>query len=129
MSKDDLSLLEDEVLAHVFAIYPQFAVGLGLHEYDGLLPRCSGDSVSEWVERADELVKRLPSLDLSKPISRRALDAELLRMLLEGVLFDLTDLRVWSQEPLTYVRPLNIQPYIVRIMHPPMFALKPSRGI
>jgi uncharacterized protein (DUF885 family) len=56
----------------------------------------------------------LPSLDTSKPLDRRALDAELLRMLLEGVLFDLRELQVWKQEPLTYVRPLNIQNYIIR---------------
>lgn len=114
MSKDDLSLLENEVLKHVFAIYPHFAVALGIHEYDGLLPRLSRDSVNRWVEKADELLERLPSVDLSKPLIRRSLDLDLLRMLLEGVLFDLKDLRAWNQEPLTYVRPLNIQQYIVR---------------
>jgi hypothetical protein len=32
MSKDSFSLLEDEVLKRIFALYPQFAVALGLHE-------------------------------------------------------------------------------------------------
>ena len=114
MSKDGFSLLEDEVLKHIFALYPQFAVALGLHEYDGLLPRFSEDFVNGWLEKANELVEKLPSIDLSKPVSRRPLDMELLRMLLEGGLFDLKDLRVWKEEPLTYVRPLNIQPYIIR---------------
>lgn len=119
MSKDALSPLEDEVLKHVFGIYPHFAVGLGIHEYDGLLPQLSRDSVNRWVEKADELIKKLPSVDLSKPLTRRSLDAELLRMGLEGVLFDLKDLRAWNQEPLTYVKPLNIQPYIIREYAPP----------
>ena len=114
MSKDGFSLLEDEVLKHIFALYPQFAVALGLHEYDGLLPRFSEDFVNGWLEKANELVEKLPSIDLSKPVSRRPLDMELLRMLLEGGLFDLKDLHVWKEEPLTYVRPLNIQPYIIR---------------
>lgn len=114
MSTDDLSPLEDEILRHVFAIYPQYAVSLGLHEYDGLLPNFSGDSVGRWTQKANELLKKLPLVDFSKPIGRRELDAELLRMLLEGVLFDLAELQVWNQEPLAYVRPLNIQPYIIR---------------
>ena len=63
MSKDSFSLLEDEVLKHVFAFYPQFAVALGLHEYDGLLPRLSEDFVNGWLEKANELVGRLPSID------------------------------------------------------------------
>lgn len=114
MSKDSFSLLEDEALEHIFALYPQFAVALGLHEYDGLLPRFSEDFVNQWIVKANELIEKLPSIDLSKPVTRRPLDMELLRMLLEGELFDLKDLSVWKEEPLTYVRPLNIQPYIIR---------------
>jgi uncharacterized protein (DUF885 family) len=114
MAKDNLSVLEDDVLRHVFGIYPNYGVTLGLHEYDGLLPPFSRDYVKGWIQKANELLKSLPSLDPSKPLSRRALDAELLRMMLEGALFDLTELRVVSEEPLAYVNPLNIQKYIIR---------------
>ncbi len=114
MPTDSLTDVEEEVLKHVFSISPDYAVSLGLHEYDGLLPTLSKRSVDSWIQSAEELLKRLKETDVPKSDQRRTLDKELLQMLLERGLFELKDLRVHIEDPITYARALNVQSYIIR---------------
>ena len=56
---ETLDKLEDAVLSHVFEMAPRYAVFLGLHEYDGLLPDMSLSHLRSWVEKAEDLKDRL----------------------------------------------------------------------
>lgn len=111
---DRLSVPEKQVIAHVFLLRPTTAAYLGLHEYDGLLPDLSVESTGRWVATAQELLDTLdgiPDSDLS--VSRR-LDRNLLRLLLEGNLFDLTATRELDRNPMAYLFHPDLTNYISR---------------
>jgi len=113
-SADALSPLEREIVSHYFVARPTTAVGLGLHEYDGILPDCSKDATTHWAATARELLHRLealPESDLSAP---RRFDRSLLRLLLEGALFDLLEVREYDRNPMAYVATPQLTDYIAR---------------
>lgn len=124
MPMDGLSGLEDEVLNHFFSINPDYAVGIGLHEYDGQLPRLGKESVDGWIVKSESLKKKLNDADISKLNPRRALDRELLQMLLERGLFELRGLEVHREDPITYARALNVQSYVIRDYAPNEIRIK-----
>ena len=111
---DRLSLLEKEIVAHVFVLRPTMASYLGLHQYDGLLPDLSSDSTRRWAATTTELLRRVndvPEADLSPA---RRLDRNLLRLLLEGNLFDLEGTRELDQNPMVYLFQPDLTNYIAR---------------
>jgi len=111
---DRLSLLEKEIAAHLFVIRPTMAAYLGLHEYDGLLPDLSSESTERWAATSKELVRQLgevPDSDLTRP---RRLDRSILRLLLEGNLFDLEETRELDRNPMSYLFLPDLTGYISR---------------
>ncbi|HLM70354.1 MAG TPA: DUF885 family protein, partial [Thermoplasmata archaeon] len=111
---DRLSLLEKEIAAHLFVIRPTMAAYLGLHEYDGLLPDLSSESTERWAATSKELVRQLgevPDSDLTRP---RRLDRSILRLLLEGNLFDLEETRELDRNPMSYLFQPDLTGYISR---------------
>lgn len=114
MSNDRLTELENEVYTLGFSIRPDYAIFLGLHDYDGLLPQFSAEVVNKWTVKAKELVERLKQTDTTGLDERRTLDRELLVMLLEKALFDFQELRIHIEDPIAYSSSLNVQTYIAR---------------
>jgi uncharacterized protein (DUF885 family) len=113
-SSDRLSPLEKEIVSHLFVINPTRAADLGLHQYDGLLPDLSRESMDRWAAVAKELLRRLdiiPEADLPSP---RRLDRNLLRLLLQAALFSIEDMRTPERNPMSYLRQLDLTDYIVR---------------
>ena len=111
---DSLTLAEKQIVAHLFVLRPTMAAYLGLHEYDGLLPDLSPESTSRWTATAKELLRgldRIPESGL--PVARR-LDRNLLRLLLEGNLFDLEETRDLDQNPMVYLFHPDLTNYISR---------------
>ncbi len=111
---DSLSLLEKEVVAHLFVLRPTTAASLGLHEYDGILPDLTTESTRRWIATARDLVaqlRALPETDLSVP---RRLDRDLLRLLLEGNLFDLEETRELDRNPMVYLFHPDLTSYVSR---------------
>src|SRR2546426_11369852 len=74
--------LEDTVLSHIFGMSPRYAVFLGLHDYDGLLPDYSVSNLKSWVEKAQELKNRLGRIETLSRGSRRKLDRLCMELLL-----------------------------------------------
>lgn len=124
MSSDSLSGIENEVYKHLFSIRPDYAIFLGLHDYDGLLPQFSSESIEKWTPKTKEIVERLKHMDSEGLDQRRTLDRELLVMLLERTLFDFQDLRIQTEDPIPYAASLNIQTYIARDYAPAEQRLK-----
>ncbi|MGA8709839.1 MAG: DUF885 domain-containing protein [Thermoplasmata archaeon] len=111
---DRLSVWEKQIVAHLFVLRPTMASYLGLHEYDGLLPDLSKESTDRWTATARELLERLggvPEPDLE--VGRR-LDRNLLRLLLEGNLFDLSETRELDRNPMSYLFHPDLTNYISR---------------
>jgi uncharacterized protein (DUF885 family) len=111
---DPLGGLEDEVVDHLFVLQPTYAVFLGLHQYDGLLPQYGRASTERWNAQSDRLLRTLraiPEADLSPG---RRIDRRLLELLLESPQFDLQEGRVFERNPMTYLGTLSLTAYMVR---------------
>jgi transcriptional regulator with XRE-family HTH domain len=113
-STDRLSFLEKEIIAHLFVARPTMAAYLGLHEYDGLLPDLSAESTERWRATAKGFLRQLGEVpDSDLPVPRR-LDRSLLRLLLEGNLFDLEETRELDRNPMSYLFQPDLTNYISR---------------
>ncbi len=106
--------LERETVDHLFVLQPGYAVGLGLHEYDGRVPDLSPAATERWSSGADRLLKRLAEVDLEGLSEKRRVDAFLLRLLLESPLFDLRDAEELDRNPMSYVGSVSLTPYLAR---------------
>ncbi|HYK94010.1 MAG TPA: DUF885 domain-containing protein [Thermoplasmata archaeon] len=111
---DPLASVEAGIVDHLFELQPSYAVFLGLHQYDGRLPDFSRAATTAWAERADELLRQLAAIPAAGLPPSRQLDHLLLRLLLEGPLFDLRDARELERNPMSYVGPISLTPYMVR---------------
>jgi hypothetical protein len=111
---DALTLLEKEVIAHLFVLRPTTAAYLGLHEYDGLLPDLSVESSDRWIATARDFLRQLAALRESDLPPARRLDRNLLRLTLEGNLFDLEETRELDRNPMSYLFQPDLTNYISR---------------
>jgi len=111
---DPLALLEKEIIAHLFVLRPTTAAYLGLHDYDGLLPDLSVESTERWVATAKEFLTRLAEVRDADLTPARRLDRNLLRLLLEGNLFDLEATRELDRNPMSYLFQPDLTNYIAR---------------
>src|SRR5713101_6485465 len=91
---------------------PRYAVFLGLHDYDGLLPDYSLSHLKSWGETAEELKNRLGRIDTSSIDARRKLDVLCLELLLQDGLFELNELESHTNRPVGYAYQLGVTPYI-----------------
>ena len=114
VAASEFDALEREVVEHVFALYPTYAVSLGRHEYDGRLMPADLASTERWLRDAERLEERLrgfPEGDLSE---ERRIDRRLLDLLLAGPRFDLTELHELDRNPMAYLGSLSLTSYISR---------------
>jgi len=113
-SADPLTLLEKETVAHTFVLRPSMASYLGLHEYDGLVPDLTRASTDAWMRTARELLDRLHRIPEQDLAPARRLDRNLLRLLLEGNLFDLEGTRELDRNPMVVLFQPDLTNYISR---------------
>ena len=110
----ELDALEREIVSHLFEFQPGYAVGLGRHEYDGRSPDLSRAATDRWAATADRLLARLEQVDPDGLEPGRQIDRFLLRLLLEGTLFDLRESHELERNPISYVGPYSLTSYIAR---------------
>ena len=110
----ELDLLERAIVDHLFVLQPSYAVGLGLHEYDGRLPDLSPEGTDRWIRGADQLLARLAEIPPGKLSGTRKTDAFLLGLLLESPLFDLRSVGDLERNPMNYVGGVSLTSYISR---------------
>jgi len=111
-NSESIERLEDEVLNLAFSFSPRYAVFLGLHEYDGLLPDFSSDHLRSVIEKAEELKGRVARTDTSNLDARRKLDVLGMQLLLEDGLFEIKELQSHTNRPVGYAYQLGVTPYI-----------------
>jgi len=111
---DDLAPVESAIIDHIFVLQPSYAVFLGLHRYDGLLPDLTRPATDRWTTEADRLLAQLHGVPRATLSPARQLDHQLLELLLEGGLFDLRESRDLERNPMPYVGSVSLTPYMVR---------------
>lgn len=109
-----LDEIERQVVDHLFVLQPSYAVGLGLHEYDGRMPDLSADATERWSREADRLLARLREIEIGPLPSDRQIDRLLLDLLLESPLFDLRESRELDRNPMSYVGSVSLTSYLAR---------------
>jgi hypothetical protein len=112
-SGEGLETLERQVVDHFFELYPNWAVSLGLHEYDGRLPLVARAATDRWLGGAEALLHRLAAGETGRSEARH-IDCFLLQLLLEGPRFDLTDVGEFERNPMVYLGSLSLTSYIAR---------------
>jgi uncharacterized protein (DUF885 family) len=115
---DDLPVRFDDltqvVMQHIFQIEPGDAVGLGLHEYDGVLPDRSAAGIAQAIA---QLQKDRAALEGLAPSTLSGGQREEQGVLLQTVrerLFTLVDLDAYHTNPMVYANAINLDGYIVR---------------
>src|SRR5215472_12279532 len=105
---DPLAALENTLVDHLFVLQPGYAVFLGLHRYDGLLPDLSRGATDAWIAKARELLAGVRDIRRDALPHARRLDHHLLELLLEGPLFDLVEGRDLERNPMSYVGGISL---------------------
>ncbi len=111
---DSLFSIEKEIVDHYFVLRPTQAAGLGLHEYDGVLPDLSASGTSRWSNTARELLVRLKSVPDPELTAARRFDRTLLHLLLDGALFDLEESRELDRNPMAHLFVPDLTNYLIR---------------
>ena len=109
-----LHAIERAVVDHLFALYPHYAVGLGVHEFDGRLPIVDRPGTDRWLADARRLEAELGALPVASLSADRRIDLFLLRLLLESARFDLTESEELDRNPMAYFGALSLTSYIAR---------------
>ncbi len=99
---------------HLFELQPAYAIGLGLHQYDGQVPDLSRAATDSWSARADALLVQLGRFDDASLSETRRIDRFLLRLLLESPLFDLRESQELDRNPMVYVGSISLTAYLAR---------------
>jgi uncharacterized protein (DUF885 family) len=110
----EFAALEQEIVDHVFRLQPSYGVGLGLHQYDGLVPDLASASTEAWATAADALLVRLRRFGDADLSDARRVDRLLLQLLLESPLFDLRESREYDRNPMAYLGSVSLTSYLVR---------------
>ena len=112
------SRVADEYIAGYLAWRPQTGTALGLHEYDGKVTDYSQPSLGAELARLESFDRRLVELD-TNALSRRAFyDYRLLRSSIQREIFGFDEMKVYSQNPMTYAGTLDVNIYIKRKFAP-----------
>jgi hypothetical protein len=109
-----IDTLERAIVDHLFVLQPSYAVGLGLHEYDGRLPDFSPTSTERWVREAERLLELLADVPTESLSPARKTDAFLLGLLLESPLFDLQAVGDLERNPMNYLGAVSLTAYLSR---------------
>ncbi len=110
--------LEREVVDHLFAIVPGYAVSLGLHQYDGVLPDLSEAATERWLAEAGRLRAVLTGWEAPVLGPDRAYDRRLLGLLLESLDFDFRDADELRRNPIVYLTGGSLTAYLARAYGP-----------
>ncbi|MGA8663892.1 MAG: DUF885 domain-containing protein [Thermoplasmata archaeon] len=110
----ELDAVERSIVDHLFVLQPGYAVGLGLHEYDGRVPDLSSAGTDHWATSADRLLAQLAAVREADLTPDRRIDRFLLRLLLEGPLFSLRDSKDLDRNPMSYVGAVSLTSYLIR---------------
>ena len=97
---------------------PEFGVYLGLHEYDGKSSKYNKISIDAELERLKEYDKKLSGTDTASLSLKNYYDWKMLRLSIHNEIFSFEDLKVFTRNPMTYARAVDLNIYIKRNFAP-----------
>ncbi len=113
-SRVDFPTLAGEVLDRWVAAHPNRGVELGLHEFDGRLPDVSAAGLAESGARARRDIALLEAVPESELDAVQRVERAALLATLREEAFRLEVMRAPWTNPMSYLGPLELTPYIAR---------------
>jgi uncharacterized protein (DUF885 family) len=110
--------LADEYIAGYLAWRPQTGTSLGLHEYDGKVTDYSQASLRAELARLKSFDKRLGLLDANHLSQQAFYDYRILHSAIQREIFGFEQMRIYSDNPMTYAGALDVNIYIKRNFAP-----------
>jgi uncharacterized protein (DUF885 family) len=106
---DDVAFV---VTGHLFRFDPSAGVELGLHEHDGKLPDLSPAGLDQAVAQLDKDRRSLMAAEVSTV--RQRVERDVLLQAVRAELFSRVDLDSYRTNPITALRAVNLDAYILR---------------
>ena len=97
---------------------PATGVSLGFHQYDGKSTDYSKTSLSAEVARLKEYDTKLATMDSASLSIKNYYDWKLLRSNIKNELFSFEDVKIYTKNPMTYARAVDVNIYIKRNFAP-----------
>ena len=104
----------DAWLDESFARRPSRAVELGLHEYDGMLPDVSETALTKEIQTLEEAKAKFEAFDPAALEPELQVERGIILQQIRADLFDLARRRQPWTNPMFYLGPLDLAPYISR---------------
>jgi uncharacterized protein (DUF885 family) len=113
-----LTRLANEYVAGYLAWRPQTGTALGFHEYDGKMTDYSQASLSAELARLKSFDRRLGRLNGKQLGPQAFYDYRILRSAIQREIFGFEQMRIYSDNPMTYAGALDVNIYIKRDFAP-----------
>ena len=110
--------MADEYIAGYLAWRPQTGTALGLHEYDGKVTDYSQASLDAELARLKSFDQRLGQLNTNHLSPQAFYDYRILRSAIQREIFGFEQMRIYSDNPMTYAGALDVNIYIKRNFAP-----------
>jgi uncharacterized protein (DUF885 family) len=110
--------LADEYIAGYLAWRPQTGTALGLHEYDGKVTDYSHASLGAELARLKAFDQRLGQLDAKRLSPQAYYDYRIMLNTIKREIFGFEQMRIYSDNPMTYAGALDVNIYIKRDFGP-----------
>jgi uncharacterized protein (DUF885 family) len=110
--------LADEYLDGYLAWRPQMGTALGFHQYDGRITDFSAASLQGELARLKSFESMLAKIDFAKLKKTSFYDYRILRNAIQREIFGFEEMKVYSQNPMTYAGALDVNIYIKRDFGP-----------
>ncbi len=106
----------EEIITHWKIFNPTRCHELGIHEYDGLLPNYSYESIQDRIREIKEDIIHLIALRRDYPDPYTKFEFNLVKFTLEHELYELSDLKQYENNPVFYIPPFYLldQSFTVR---------------
>jgi uncharacterized protein (DUF885 family) len=111
--------LANEFIHGSFVFAPLQGVGLGLHEYDGLVPNYSRTSLAAEMRRLRDFDARLAAFPQRRQLTGAAeFDYRMLQLSVQHSLFEFEEAHAFDKNPMTYAEALDSNVYLKRDFAP-----------
>jgi uncharacterized protein (DUF885 family) len=114
----DFNKLSEDYLTGYLAWRPANGVGLGFHQYDGLVTDMSKASLDKELARLKDFDKKLAAIDTASLSTTGFYDFRILRSAIKNEIFGFEDLGEFTKNPMTYAGAVDVSIYVKRNFAP-----------
>ncbi|MFL6539733.1 MAG: DUF885 family protein, partial [Chthoniobacterales bacterium] len=108
----------DEYIKGWLAAHPIAATSLGFHEYDGRVSDFTRLSIDAELSRLKRFDERLKRFNLEKLSAKVGIDLRILQCAIRKDLFEMQEMGVFDNNPMTYAQAIDLSVYIKRNFAP-----------